>query len=208
MGMSAEIDQLVRLMPPPPGEVAGPPWQLSATEIGLEFPEDYREFVDRYGAGLAESDTAPMGLTVKAPHSGAWRPGGAAGFRGFTEKHAARVRPAFVFDSAGEDYWGGIVYPVFPDAGGVLSWGDSGEGDFFFWLTGDPDPNRWPVVMWPRHQETSYRFEGGMVAFLVAVFTGAHPASDWLGGPGLRWTMESDWERRGLSVSAGPAVAG
>lgn len=46
---------------------------------------------------------------------------------------------------------------------------------------------------------------GGMVEFLLAVHTGAHPASQWLADPVLRWAMESDWLRNGPGIPAGPS---
>lgn len=203
--MSVELDRLARLLPPPPGNMAAPPWERSRSEIGFDFPADYQEFVSRYGGGYILPDPDSLGFIVSAPYSGAWRPGGTGGFQGFVDRHTSEVRPAFAFEGADEDYWGGIVYPVYPDKGGLLSWGESEEGDYCFWLTEATDPNSWPVVMWPRHEERSYRFDGGMVEFLLAVFGGAHPASGWLAGPAQAWTMTSDWLRSGLAVSAGPA---
>lgn len=73
----------------------------------------------------------------------------------------------------------------------------------FFWEMGESDPNLWPVVMWARGPATTYRFEGGMVEFLLTVFEGRHPASDWPRGPKRKWTMTSDWLRRGLNESSG-----
>jgi hypothetical protein len=202
---SQALDRLMGLMPPPPMEVAAPPWEQSRSEIGFDFPEDYREFVNRYGGGSIVSDVMPLKLSIRAPHIGALAPGRSAGFSGFLDEHITQVRPAFVFEGADEDYWGGTVYPVYPDPGGLLSWGESQDGDFFFWLTQDTDANRWPTVLWARQPGMSFRFDEGLLSSLVSIFTGAHAASEWLGGPGLRWTMHSDWLRKGLEISAGPA---
>jgi len=203
--MDAGLDRLARLLPPPPGEVAAPPWERSRAEVGFDFPEDYRRFVDRYGAGYVVSDSSSTEFSIRAPQGGERRPGESGGFRGFIDKHVTEDRPLFVFDGADEGYWGGIVYPVYPDEGGVLTWGESDVGDVFFWLTEGSDPDKWPVVMWPRNLDESFRFDGGIVDFLLAVFSGLHPASPWLSGARLKWTMTSDWLRRGLEVSAGPA---
>ncbi|MHA6762958.1 SMI1/KNR4 family protein [Streptacidiphilus sp. PAMC 29251] len=200
-----KFDELMRLLPPPQEEVTAPPWRQSRSEIGVDFPQDYREFVDRYGGGSMTSESMFLEFSVLAPCSLGWKPDAPGGFDAFTVKQIEQIRPLFVFDGADENYWGGTAYPVHPDPGGLLAWGENQEGDVFFWLTDNPDPDRWPVVMWARGPATTYRFEGGMVAFLLALFRGDLPASDWLGGPELEWTMKSDWLRRGLAVSAGPA---
>lgn len=205
--MNVELDRLARLMPPPAVEVAVPPWELSRSEIGFDFPEDYRQFADLYGAGEITPSEEGAQLSVRVPHREVCRPGAPGGFKGFLEIHDTQVRPAFVFEGADEEYWGGTVYPLYPDEGGLLSWGASDDGDVLFWKTGDPDPNRWPVVMWARHPGVSYPFDGGMVAFLLAVVGGEHVASEWLGGPGSSWTMHSDWLHTGLRISARPAAS-
>jgi hypothetical protein len=202
--MAGELDELMRLLPAPQEQVAAPPWRQSKGEIGVDFPADYRDFVDRFGGGSMTSELMFLEFSVFAPCSVGLTVDAPRGFEAFMVNQAKRVRPLFVFDGADEAYWGGTVYPVHPDPGGLLAWGQNQEGDVFFWLTEDPDPDRWPVVMWARGPATTYRFEGGMVAFLLALFQGELPASDWLGGPNLQWTMESDWLRRGLSVSAEP----
>ena len=201
--MSSEFDQLVRLLPPPSGEVAGAPWQLSRPEIGLDFPADFREFVDRYGGGDVVRADGSVSMSIYGLHSGESRPGSGRGFSALMKLQEEQIRPSFVFDGATEDYWGGTVYPVQPDPGGLLAWGENLDGDIFFWLTEDPDPDRWPVVMWARGPATTYRFDGGMVPFLVSVFTDAHPDVGWLAGPGLAWVMRQDWLGRDLSESAG-----
>lgn len=206
MSMAEALDRLTRLLPPPKGEVARVPWNRSSTEIGLEFPADYREFVDRYGGGHLTSKRKPLEFSIRAPCSVGWTPESPSGFRALLNYQIEQVRPLFVFDGADEGYWGGTVYPVHPDPGGLWAWGKHEGGDAFFWLMEGLDPDRWPVVMWARGPATTYRFEGGMVEFLLAVFQGEHPASKWLGGRNLRWTMTSDWMRRGLKVSAGTAA--
>lgn len=203
---TTQLDQLAALLPPPPVAPAPVPWHRSRTEVGIEFPADYRMFVDRYGGGEMVSTRMVLRFRIYAPCSQPWRAGAPSGFHALLDNQARKIRPAFVFDGADEDCWGGRIYQLFPDHGGLLAWGDDEEGDVLFWLTEHPDPEQWPVVMWARGPATTYRFDGGMVAFLHALFHGDLPASDWLGGPGLRWTMRSDWLQRGLAVSGDPAM--
>ncbi|WP_160312344.1 SMI1/KNR4 family protein [Streptacidiphilus albus] len=196
--MSADLDDLARFLPPPEGGVSSPPWEGAAAEIGIDFPGDYREFVGRYGGGVIYTALDEPRFFVYAPSLSN------GGFNRFVDRTHSDFRPLFEFDGADEDYWGGVVYPIHPASGGLLAWGENEDGDIFFWLTGDPDPDRWPVIMWARGAATTYRFEGGMVAFLLNVLHGDHPASEWLTGPRMWWIMESDWLREGLSVSSGP----
>ena len=201
--MSSDLDKLMLLLPPPRAEVVGPPWHRSRLDIGFEFPEDYRQFVDRYGAGIITSDNEMLPFTIDAPCSVPTGGGPSSGFNALAEKQLSQVRPLFVFDGADEDYWGGPVYPIYPDPGGLWAWGENHEGDMFFWLTQDSDPNAWPVVMWARGPATTYVFEGGMVSSLLSLLSGQHPVVDWIAKPQLRWTMHTDWEHSGLSSSAG-----
>lgn len=193
---NSPFDRLVSLLPPPSGEVAGVPWHLSRSEIGLDFPADYRQFVDRYGGGEAARPDGFVYVSVFGPDVSEHPWAGGSGFKAFMANQAKGIYPSFVFDDADEDYWGGTVYPVQPDPGGLLAWGENENGDIFFWLTEDPDPDRWPVVMWARGPATTFRHEGGMVEFLLSVLTGTHPDITWLSDPTLTWTMTNDWLHR------------
>lgn len=201
--MSGALDSLEKLLPPPPGDVMRPPWHESAAEVGIDFPGDYRAFVDHYGGGAISIGPRAPRFFIYAPHSQPRGPGGSAGFRALVEETDEGFGPDF--DGGDPEHWGGPTYQVGSQPGGLLAWGETEDGDVFFWLTGNPDPNRWPVVMWARGLVTSYRFEGGMVEFLLAVFSGNHPASQWLTKEKPWWTMESDWLRADLKISFGSA---
>ncbi len=80
------------------------------------------------------------------------------------------VGPAF--REMREDFPDRFPYAIFPEPGGLLEWGGNLNGDRCFWLTEDPDPDRWPVVVWFRGEVASRswrREEGGMAAFLLRV---------------------------------------
>jgi hypothetical protein len=205
--MSGEFDHLVRLLPPPAGEVARPPWETARSTVGFDFPPDYREFVDRYGAGTITAGRGSLEFSVSAPCEVPWREGELAGFEAAVSQQIQFVRPLFAFEGADEAYWGGTVYPMYPDPGGLWAWGGDLEGNKYFWQTADPDPSRWPIVMWARGPATTHRFEQGMVAFLAAALSGSHPVVTWMAKPRVKWTMSSDWLRRGLKESAGPRDA-
>ncbi|MGW5350979.1 hypothetical protein ACWERV_10715 [Streptomyces sp. NPDC004031] len=187
--MSANLDALARLLPPPRERVAAPPWERSKAACGFAFPSDYREFVDRYGGGsiLAGADRWPV--QVLAPSAVPPTPGAPGGFEAFV-----RETEELPLGHA-ENEWDGPAYPDLPAAGGLLAWGHDQDGDTFYWSTEHPDPDRWPVVMLARGPAEVLPFDGGMVEFLLAVYSGAHPASAWMADPVLRWRRESDWLR-------------
>lgn len=203
MGFGVEMRQLESILPPPRAAVSATPWELSRAEVGFDFPADYREFIDRYGGGTLTRPGTPMRFSVMNPGADQWCPDGPSGFAGFVDVTVSELRPRFV-DALGHEHpVEQVVYPVMPDPGGLLAWGATDDGDCFFWLTEDPDPDNWPVVLWSRREKISHLFEGGMVAFLLAVLSGEHPTSSWLAGPEPRWTPEADWNRRELPIYAG-----
>lgn len=209
--VTASLDDLALLLPPPPGPVAAPPWDRAEAEFGLQLPGDYRAFVERYGGGVLTADHGGLELLevfapcpAPPPPSVQW-PGSRVlrgGFHGLLDIQAYEAQ---TFEGIDEDDWGGPVHPFHPAPGGLVCWGTNEAGDSFFWLTQDPDPDRWPVVMWARGPVTTYWTHGGMVAFLLELLSGRHPASSLVDRPGIHWTMESDWERRGLAITAGAA---
>jgi hypothetical protein len=192
--MSVLLDELKGLVPPP-AAVASPQWEDALEQVGFEFPADYREFVDAYGEGTFERSEY-VGLEVRAPHSSALGLRGEPGLKGFVARHVNRVRPLFVGSGEGTAMWAGEPYPMYPDSGGLLSWGRSQQNDQFFWLTQDADPDRWPVVGWSRHDASTLVFDGGMAEFLIALFTGRVDHFGSWQARGLSWKMRHDWLRR------------
>jgi hypothetical protein len=66
-----------------------------------------------------------------------------------------------------EDY----PYPLYFEPGGLLPWGISEDGDYYYcWLTrGLPD--KWPVITVPRHADVEL-FEMTMVKFIEGALLG------------------------------------
>jgi hypothetical protein len=192
--VSGSLEELKALIPPP-SAVAAPPWGEALNEVGFEFPADYRAFVDTYGGGTFERPEY-VGLIVDAPHCHALGPGGRLGFGGFVGIQLDQVRPLFTYPGAEEGMWNGEPRPLYPEPGGLLSWGSTEESDQFFWLTQDTNPDRWPVVGWSRHDGSTFDFDGGMVEFLLALFTGRVDHFGEWDMPGLSWEMGHDWLHR------------
>ncbi|MFJ9456312.1 hypothetical protein ACIRST_14625 [Kitasatospora sp. NPDC101447] len=168
------------------------PWARSREEVGFEFPADYREFIDTFGPGDLRGY-----LHVGAPWTFHGSPQAGPAFRQFLRSTTDDLGP--VFRGMRQDDPALCPYPFLPEPGGLLCWGATVQGDHFFWLTSDPDPMEWPVVVWFRGQfpKTPWRkYEMRFVAFLLHALSGAdrdlHDLLDWPAEPIWRRTSEED----------------
>ena len=158
------------------GLAAGPagasvPWGRSRELCGVEFPADYREFIDVFGPGEVRGC-----LYVSAPWSWHGSPQGERGFREFTDMTTDELGPHF--RRMREEDPAQCPHPVFPEPGGLLAWGSTFRGDQLFWLTSGPDPMEWPVVVWfrGRHGDSPWRrYTMRFVAFLLHALSGDDP---------------------------------
>ncbi|MFJ9776799.1 hypothetical protein ACIRVF_37140 [Kitasatospora sp. NPDC101157] len=172
-------------------EPVGPPlpWERSREACGVGFPADYREFIDRFGPGEVRSY-----LGVNAPWP--WRGSAPDGeiFRVFASRTIEDFGP--VFREMRDKDPALCPYPLLPESGGLLHWGGTVQGDQFFWLTSDPDPMEWPVVVWFRGKDPRdawRRYDMRFVAFLVHALSGEDQDMRDL----LDWPDEPVWRRAG-----------
>jgi hypothetical protein len=202
--MAPGLEALRRLLPPPPVAVTAPPWDESANQVGFSFPADYRRFVAEYGYGTISTPRISPDLEIVGPHS--WRDQRAerSGFKGFVERHVRKY--AEFLEAEESSGLHDIHIGSFPSLGGLLSWGENGNSDMFFWSTSALNSDEWPIVIFERHPGIFLTYDGGIVDFLVDLLEGRHHASGMMSGGPARWVMNSDWTQRGLSVTAGPAA--
>lgn len=66
---------------------------------------------------------------------------------------------------------GQFPFPLYFEPNGLLPWGGSIDGDFFFWETSELI-DRWPVVVIRRHSEEPERHDMPMTRFLAGVLGG------------------------------------
>ncbi|MEO3752293.1 hypothetical protein [Streptomyces sp. B6B3] len=132
-------------------------WDKVTGRLGTDLPGDFRAFADRFGAVVIDDFVR---LTPPGPED--------------CEQFLRDVRSGLEIlgDWSRRDMSRG--YAAYPRAGGLLPWGDSLEGDMFFWDTSPGDPERWPTVIATRSDVWSV-FEGGMCDFLT----------EWLNGDPL-----------------------
>ena len=141
------IDELTRLVPPPEDPPPPPDWGLPTQEL----PSDYRALVERYGPGTL------AGLTIFTP--------------GHENRYVDLDRQTGELRGILKDLRERGIEPDYePDA--LIPWGIDESGNVVWWLTtGDPD--RWPVIANEARGDEWQRFDGGAVAFLVALLNGS-----------------------------------
>jgi hypothetical protein len=133
----------------PPPDDPPPP-----PEWGQPLPSDYRALVERYGPGTI------AGLAILTPG----HPNRYVDLDRQTGEQRATLKE-------------GDIAPAYePDA--LIPWGIDESGNVVWWLTtGEPDA--WPVIANEARGDEWQRFDGGAVAFLVALLDGS-ASSDFL----------------------------
>jgi hypothetical protein len=152
--MSAGED-LLRLVAPPEDAQVEIDWVAFEGRLGFRLPSDYKWLVDRYGAGSFDSL-----LHILQPDSP---------FEPLVLERSA-ARAAEILDQLRGS---GEFIPYGTDE--LLPVGKTDNGDTIYLVKRpDDEPDSWVVtvnaargVKWPQ-------FGGGIVAFLVAVLSGAH----------------------------------
>lgn len=177
MNPEAELESLAGILPPPARPVDVPTaedWRTAEEALGRRLPSDYKALVERYGAGTIDGF-----LHVLNP-SGRHEP--------------ARLVPAVDRLSAGfreirTTIPDEVPYPIHPEAGGLLPWAFSDNGDVFFWSTESADSDSWPIVLaeaggpgWATHPGPATRLLADLLRrsyrppFLPSGFPSAAPA--------------------------------
>lgn len=129
---TVSIFELEAVVPPPASESPVEPsaWSEAERRIGTPLPKDYRDLVDRYGAGRF-SDF----LSVFTPFSGNPH----ADLLVQMDRQLASLRE---LRANGEH----APYPIFPEPGGLLPFAITDNGDVLHWATNGP-PDAWRVVV-------------------------------------------------------------
>ena len=127
------IDALLRLVPPPPKptEVASlKKWRDIERKLGTKLPSDYREFVFAYGTGLF------------AGFYRVYNPFAASEYIALLPQVQTVCEMERDFKEREPDL---VPYPIYPDPGGLLPWGNDENGNYYFWLT-EGEPDEWAVA--------------------------------------------------------------
>jgi hypothetical protein len=136
------------------------PWLRLAQETGTIFPRDYRDFIERFGAGVF------CGISISSP--------GLSGDFGF-EELLKRVRRA----ANGRDV---TSAPIHPEWHGFVPWGQTEDGWFCGWAPSSDDPDEWGIVVALGSIESyTYLPQEGFSSFLVKHADPTYPVSNFTG---------------------------
>jgi hypothetical protein len=125
-------------------------WEFLQTALGVRLPTDFREFADHYPA-VAIDDYLAIGVPEPGKENQY-----VSGLHNIND----------VIEGLIEDY------PLHPAEDGLIPWGSSNQGDLFFWHTNDPDPDRWPAVVYSSNGDV-WEHDGGMLSLLVGLIDGS-----------------------------------
>ncbi|MEU7606148.1 SMI1/KNR4 family protein [Streptomyces sp. NPDC040724] len=150
MTENARIKALEQIMPATHGADEDIDWPAAEAAWGTRFPADFIAFMGRFGAGSINGEAS---ILLPLPKPGLqWDPAEMA-----EETENAR--------QSWEAEGGRAAFDVDPEA--IIAWGVTGGSDILCWLTSDPDPDRWPVLVCGRHTADSFAvYPYGMAEFL------------------------------------------
>lgn len=113
------LQTLVKIIAPPrqpKGVGTLDQWKQTESELGFEFPPDFKNLIFTYGdGGFAEF------LWTYNPFLPDYRNTISMVVSAYRELIKARPRPK------------SIVYALYPDEGGIFPWGRTDNGDTFYW---------------------------------------------------------------------------
>ncbi|OBC02701.1 hypothetical protein [Gordonia sp. 852002-50395_SCH5434458] len=172
----APIDDLERLVAPPPDGGPAVDWDQTERALGFRLPDDYKRIVQTYGPGAFVSEVS------------VWVPSDAGGDV-FEHGRLASEELAGSVEWIEDNDWewikpGGETEPVNlgPQPLQFSPWGGGASGSFGYWHQTGDDPNSWPVLYTDLSSEWLYH-DGGLAAFIVDFLNGAF-GGDLMDTPG------------------------
>ncbi|MFE7572126.1 SMI1/KNR4 family protein [Streptomyces sp. NPDC057539] len=143
------IAALAQILPPDLGADEEIDWLAAEARWGTRFPRDYMAFMSVYGAGSFDG----VGILMPLPKEYIqWDPG-------TFEQETENARDTWEMLNGQEGL------EIDPDH--ILAWGITSGPDILCWLTTDPDPDQWPILVCGRHTRDDFTlFACGMVEFL------------------------------------------
>lgn len=149
------IDELVNLVPPPMNPVHSTgDWVAIVSDLGIDLPSDYKQFIERYGEGVLCSY-----FDFESPFA--------------FESPRSRLRTLVRYYESWAERGREIPYSLYPESPGLLPFCSYGDVDMIAWYTkGEPDS--WSIVYHDR-EEGCFPVEMGFLQFLLSVLNGRSP---------------------------------
>lgn len=128
------LDELEKIAPPQPVEARGAvpaaaDWQAAEQSLGLPFPDDYKEFLSRYGSNSAIEGEFHFYSPV-SKHNALRLP-------------RATERSVWAHDEMRASSPRRFPMAKFPAPGSFFPVGVTGNGDLFGWIVGEGAPETW-----------------------------------------------------------------
>ena len=131
-------------------------WRRVEEKLQLEFPEDYKRCIDRYGEGEFGEF-----LYLLNPHLVA---SGYSYSEHIQEILAACNTMAAAFPNR-------VPFPIYPAKHGLLPAATTSNGDVVYWETVG-DAQDWPIIVFASRYGRYERFELGIVEFIHRLLVG------------------------------------
>ena len=169
------------------------PWRkASGGEIEFAAPEP-----TPFEPGAWADVEAALGTALPRDYKDLIADGGACGFGGeLLITSPFDPRPSWnLLDCAAPLGWALAIsrdpypdwYPVaiYPEPGGLLGWGSDGGGADYYWVTSDPDPDRWTIAVAGRPVSDPWVqvHPVGLTGYLAGLTSGSISAAALSGWP-------------------------
>ncbi|MFR9794352.1 hypothetical protein ACL02U_00335 [Streptomyces sp. MS06] len=132
-------------------------WDFIEREVGCRFPADFVEMSRAYPSFVLDDF-----LSVHVPE-----PGRERNFVAGVRQMLGTLRNLRDADMA-------HGYVPFPEPGGLVPWGDSCDGDDFYWRTVGDSPDDWTVLVAGRNDDWC-EFRGTLTEYLAGLVSGTVP---------------------------------
>ncbi|WP_406104501.1 hypothetical protein OG698_20135 [Streptomyces sp. NBC_01003] len=133
----------------------GVDWNFLAEETGVVFPADFVELAEAYPRFTVDEF---LGLHIPTPGEE----------ENFVRGMKGLLRNLEELRDSGMSH-GNVPYP---EPGGLVPWGDSCDGDVFFWRANGADPQSWTILV-SGHNDDWCEFKGTLTEYLAGLVTGA-----------------------------------
>lgn len=149
------VEAMKQILPPPERPIAVPTagdWERCEAELTV-LPDDYKAFIHTYGVCNID-----FFMHIYDP---------ALSLVEMASQTLSALR------TTRDKFPDMFPMPCFPEPGGFLPFGGTDNGDSMYWVT-IGEPNTWTVAVLTARAPEVYRYNGGMLEFLVDVLSRKH----------------------------------